>query len=47
MAFLEYQGVGVTAMAAAVPKHVIKNREYTDVWSVEEAAAIVDKTETV
>lgn len=44
MAFLEYQGVGVTAMAAAVPKHVIKNREYTDVWSVEEAAAIVDKT---
>lgn len=44
MAFLEYYGVGVTAMAAAVPKHIVKNREYTDVWSAEEAAAIVDKT---
>lgn len=44
MAFLEYYGVGVTAMAAAVPKRIIKNREYTEVWSAEEAAAIVDKT---
>ena len=31
-------------MAAAVPKRIIKNREYTEVWSAEEAAAIVDKT---
>jgi 3-oxoacyl-[acyl-carrier-protein] synthase-3 len=31
-------------MAAAVPRRVIKNREYTEVWSAEEAAAIVDKT---
>ena len=44
MAYLEYQGVGVTAMAAAVPKRVVKNLEYTDVWSAEEAAAIVEKT---
>lgn len=44
MAYLEYKGVGITAMAAAVPKRIIKNREYTEVWSAEEAAAIVDKT---
>lgn len=44
MAFLEFNGVGVRAMAAAVPKRIVKNREYTDVWSTEEAAAIVDKT---
>lgn len=44
MAIIEYHGVGITAMAAAVPKRIIKNREYTEVWSAEEAAAIVDKT---
>lgn len=44
MAFVEFNGVGVTAMAAAVPRRIIKNREYTEVWSEEEAAAIVDKT---
>lgn len=44
MAYIEYNGIGVTAMAAAVPRHVIKNREYTEVWSAEEAAAIVEKT---
>ena len=31
-------------MSAAVPKHVINNREYTDVFSAEEANEIVDKT---
>ncbi len=44
MAFLEFNGVGITAMSAAVPKCIIKNREYTDVWPQEEANAIVDKT---
>lgn len=44
MAFVEYNGVGVSAMAGAVPQRVIKNLEYTDVWSAEEAAAIVEKT---
>ena len=31
-------------MSAAVPKRVIKNREYTDVFSAQEANDIVDKT---
>ncbi len=44
MAFLEYNGVGVTAMAAAVPSHIIKNLEYTDYWSKEDALTIVEKT---
>jgi 3-oxoacyl-[acyl-carrier-protein] synthase-3 len=44
MAFVEFNGVGVSAMAGAVPQRIIKNLEYTDVWSAEEAAAIVEKT---
>ena len=44
MAFLQYEGVGIAAMSAAVPKRVIKNRQYTEVFSQEEADEIVDKT---
>ena len=44
MAFLQYEGVGITAMSAAVPKRVIVNREYTEVFSKAEADEIVDKT---
>ncbi len=44
MAYMEFKGVGIAAMAAAVPARKIKNREYTDVFSAEEAAAIVEKT---
>ena len=44
MAILEFDGVGISAIAGAVPWRIIKNREYTSVWSAEDAAAIVDKT---
>lgn len=44
MAFLQYEGVGIMAMSAAVPKRVVINREYTQVFSKEEADEIVDKT---
>ena len=44
MAYIQYEGVGITAMSAAVPKRVINNREYTEVFSSEEANEIVDKT---
>lgn len=44
MSYLKFKGVGITAMSAAVPKRVIKNLEYTDVFTPEEAAAIVEKT---
>ena len=44
MAYIQYEGVGIKAMSAAVPKRVIKNREYTEVFSAQEANDIVDKT---
>lgn len=44
MSFLQFEGVGVTAMSAAVPKRIIKNLEYTSFFSKEEAYEIVDKT---
>ena len=44
MAYIQYDGVGITAIAAAVPKRVVKNREYTEFFTKEEAAEIVDKT---
>ena len=44
MAYLQFEGVGIVAMSGAVPKRVIVNREYTDVFSKEEANDIVDKT---
>lgn len=44
MAFLQYEGVGIAAMSAAVPKRIVVNREYTEVFSKAEADEIVDKT---
>lgn len=44
MAYLQFEGVGITAMGAAVPRRVVRNREYTEVFSQEEANEIVDKT---
>ena len=44
MANIQYEGVGITAMSAAVPRRVVKGREYTEVFSQEEANEIVDKT---
>jgi len=44
MAYIQYEGVGIAAMSAAVPKRVINNRKYTEVFSADEANEIVDKT---
>lgn len=44
MAFVQFSGIGITAMSAAVPCKVVKGREYTEYWSAEEANEIVDKT---
>lgn len=43
MAFLTFDGVGIAALAAAVPRHVIKNYEYTEHFSKEEVKQVVDK----
>lgn len=44
MAFLSFNGVGIRGLAAAVPAHKIKNRSYTEYFSEEEVAEIVEKT---
>lgn len=44
MAIIKYKGVGITAMAAAVPSHVINNYKYDlDIWPAEEVKQVVDK----
>jgi len=43
MAMLEYNGVGITAMAAAVPHTVINNYEYTNYFPAEQVKEVVDK----
>lgn len=43
MAIIEYKGVGITAMAAAVPTNVINNYEYTTHFPAEEVKEVVDK----
>jgi 3-oxoacyl-[acyl-carrier-protein] synthase-3 len=43
MAYLQYKGVGISAMAAAVPRTVINNYEYTRFFPKEEVKEVVDK----
>lgn len=44
MAIVSFKGVGITAMAAAVPSRVIDNYKYDlDIWPEEEVRQVVDK----
>ena len=43
MALLYFRGVGITAMAAAVPHHIINNYEYTEFFPKDEVKQVVDK----
>lgn len=43
MAFLTYQGIGISAMAAAVPKQIINNYEYTQYFPADQVKEVVDK----
>jgi 3-oxoacyl-[acyl-carrier-protein] synthase-3 len=43
MAMLTYNGVGITAMAAAVPSRIINNYEYTNYFPAEQVKEVVDK----
>lgn len=43
MAILNFKGVGVTALAGAVPKRVIRNYEYTDYFPEDQVREVVDK----
>lgn len=43
MAFLQFRGVGITGLAAAVPQNIINNYEYTAHFPKEEVKEVVDK----
>lgn len=43
MAILHFNNVGISALAACVPSHVIDNYKYTDYFSAEDAKTVVDK----
>ena len=43
MAIVEFRGVGVTAMAGAVPSAVINNYEYTQYFPADQVKEVVDK----
>ena len=44
MAELSFKNIGISAMAGAVPKQIIKNRDYTEHFAKEVVKEIVDKT---
>ena len=43
MAILSFKGVGVTALAGAVPQRIINNYEYTDYFPADQVKEVVDK----
>ncbi len=43
MAYLSFENVGITGMAAAVPANVINNYEYTEHFPAEDVKQVVDK----
>lgn len=43
MAMLCYEGIGITAMSAAVPRCIINNLEYTEFFPADQVKEVVDK----
>lgn len=43
MAIQEFSNIGISALAAAVPKKIINNYNYTQYFSIEEVKEVVDK----
>ncbi len=43
MAFIEFEGVGIRAMAGCVPKRIIHNYEYTEYFPADQVKEVVDK----
>jgi 3-oxoacyl-[acyl-carrier-protein] synthase-3 len=43
MAVLKYKGIGITAMAGAVPSHVIENLKYTEFFPQNQVNEVVEK----
>lgn len=43
MAFMEFKGIGITAMAGAVPSHIIENLKYTEFFPEDQVKEVVEK----
>ena len=43
MAFLHFNGIGISALSAAVPKQIINNYEYTEFFPKDDVKKVVDK----
>lgn len=43
MAIINFKGIGITALSAAVPQRIIKNYEYTEYFPAEQVKEVVDK----
>lgn len=43
MAFLEFSKIGISALAGAVPRHIINNYNYTQYFPKEQVKEVVDK----
>lgn len=43
MAILKFNGIGISAMAGAVPSHVIENLKYTEFFPEDQVKEVVDK----
>lgn len=43
MAILKFNGIGISAMAGAVPRHVVDNLKYTDFFPMDQVKEVVDK----
>lgn len=43
MALVKFDGIGITAMAGAVPSHVIENLKYTDFFPEDQVREVVEK----
>ena len=43
MAIMKFQGIGISAMAGAVPSHVIENLKYTEFFPQEQVNEVVEK----
>lgn len=43
MAIVKFDGIGITAMAGAVPSHVIENLKYTDFFPEDQVREVVEK----
>jgi len=43
MALITFEGIGISAMAGCVPKHIVDNYAYTDYFPAEQVKEVVDK----